>query len=63
MDEVSQFTYSTDIRAIRVEDGLNARYCIRKAQEYLDMADVYIADLENEIETLKQQLNGKTSEH
>ncbi len=60
MDKVSDTTYTDDIRAIRYEDGLNANYCIRKALEYIEMADVYIADMEDEIKTLKKQLDGKT---
>jgi hypothetical protein len=55
-------TFTTDIRAIQPMGDVDARYCIQKALDYIEMADVYIADLENEIETLKQQINGKTSE-
>jgi len=60
MKQVPYEPYTDDIRAIRYEDGLNANYCIRKALEYIEMADVYIADMEDEIKTLKKQLDGKT---
>lgn len=59
MDKVSDTTYTDDIRAIRYEDGLNANYCIRKALEYIEMADVYIADMEDEIKTLKDRLKNE----
>ena len=62
-------TFTTDIRAIQPMGDVDAHYCIKKARldlskcmDHLEMADIYIADLENEIETLKKQINGKTSE-
>ena len=63
MEKISDTTYTTDIRAIAVDQrrGVNAHYCIKKAMDYLEMADVYLADMEQEIETLKEQINGKTS--
>jgi hypothetical protein len=64
MVKVSDVTYAQNIKAISNKSNkqrVNAHYCIKKAMDYLEMADVYLADMEEEIKTLKEQINGKTS--
>lgn len=65
MNKVSEYTHegNFDMREdMHKFSGVDAHYCIMKAMEYLEMADIYVADLENEVNKLKKEMEDGNDE-